>query len=1278
MVTIPLDATLPPDATVTPVTATCLSGVLEGSIDVTAVANGTPDFTYILTDEFGTEIARIGPTASTSESFGNLPVGTYTVQTLDALGCSDTDIVTVDQTTVTVVPDPVPLPTCDVTGFTNTVEIVGGIGPFLIRLEGDPLPPVSPNSPPRRHTFNGLQFGVTYTVEVTDTATGCIYFVEIPPQEGPTLLDVTATATPDFCDVNRNGQITYDISGFAAGSDLIVELLNTDTGTRITIESPTNVSPIYSNAIEALAGNYQIIVTDLTDNCTDGVAVTIEQNTPGINIISEVPANCNEFGQLTVQGFGGNGGPYTFAFMATGVVPTPGDFGPETTFVGAAGNYDVYVMDSGACTSFAIGTIINLEPDLPPPTISVDNQCDVTTSTFDITVSMPATVDTPRFTLGGVTILTNPATFTVSSPGDYTIDVVDANGCSSTGIATVYEFLSASGDFTTMPVCNNADGVITITTEGGSGDFTFELRDGAGTFIEDNTTGVFTNYAPGDYEVLVTDNLVSDLTGNCSFLVDNINLVPAINPVIDTVLDDDISCNGANDGTINVILVAGTDEDGPIDYILYEGGTTTIVQQNDSGAFSNLGPNTYDVLVRTARNCEVRQDGIVISEPFPFSITASAPDFVCDPGANSFSSTIITINVVDPGTAAGGYQFSTTGFENYQTANTFEIIDNGSPQDITIYAIDGNACRTTFTLPTLNPPTDVIPSITASDPLTCAAPERVEISVVGTSNFRVVVDPAVPGSPFNSGGSNTVDVFLPDAGDYLFVVEDLVGGCSYPMPRYTVDPPIIPTVVISEANPIRCATDTNGALNIDVTDYTGAYNYEVFAIDNNGNRVLPAVASGALNTTTNPDMISGLPGGNFIVDITSIANPQCPSESNVATVRAPNGELDVTALEEGNVSCNDNLGRIVATGSGGWDTDPYSYRLLLDDGSGTYPTEIAAPSATNEWDNLSSGSYRIEIEDIEGCTDFFDIILDPVPPIVAEIREPQGLICPGGNNAVLEVFDPTDTSATVPAGASGGFPGAGYKYQLIYLGSNDVTDELSRSGLQDGPTFIGDTGEGYLSSGWYAIEVSSSFDCVTVTMPYFVDPPPAIIPNLVQVQAPGCGGQGQMQLSIANPEPGFVYEYRAVGAAPTDPYTSFGAGMTSILINGGPGFYQFDVRKVSITNICDPVLSNGLTLIDAQLVDLLVNAPDDISCAAEIDGRIESFASGGIGDYTYNLYSGDPGSDPFNPLASATLVRTQTDSGTFEQLPGGDYWITIQYNGNSHFLFWRNRWYRHS
>lgn len=1275
-VTIPTDATPAPDAAVSQVLATCTTGVVEGGISVTGVTGGVADFTYILQDEFGTELDVIGPTASTTETFTGFEPGNYRVITIDRNGCTDTDEVTVTQATLDVIPDPVPFPVCGPAGFSNTVEIVGGTGPFLIRLVGDTNPPVVPNVPPRRHTFNNLQYGVTYVVEVTDQGTGCIYEEEIPPITGPTALSVIANSTPGACDLNRNGEIQYTIDQFTVGDVLELELMNSDDGTVVNLGTITPGAVPYSDVIAELAGNYQLIVTNLTDNCNAAASVTIEENLPSYLILSEEPANCNALGQLTVQGYGGDGGPYEFAFMPDGVTPAAADYSNETTFVGAAGDYDVYVRDGSGCTSFDIATIIALRPDLPTPVINVVNQCDVTATSFEINVSVPtALADTPRFTMGGTTQIgvvngsVYETTFFVNSPGNYTIDVQDADGCTSVGIAEVFDFLTVSGEFSTMPTCFDADGTITIDVTGGSDDFNFELQDGSGIYIGptltgDRTAGVFTGLVAGNYRVYILDNE----TG-CSDTV-NINLDIPTPPVLQPSIVQNISCNGANDGAIDMLIDPASAVDTPFTYNLYVAGTTTLVATNGSGVFNNLTPRFYDAVVVTARGCEDREDGIEIEEPPVFEIGASAPDFTCEVGANRFSSTLITVAVDPNGTGnigTSGYQYSITGFSNYQTSNTFEIIDNGTIQTITVYAIDGNGCQDQVDV-IIAPPTDVVPTITDTTALTCATDELVEITVTGTVNYEIEVTPAVPGSPFNSGGTATTTINLPQAGEYQFVVNDLSpNGCSYPLPKYTVVEPIVPTALISEAAPIRCDRDTNGALFIDVSNYTGNYSYEVFAVDGAGTQTSTGV-TGNFNTADYPDVngdaarISGLSGGNFVVRITSIDTPFCTAESNLATVRTPSGPLAVSTTEIGNVSCTDNTGSIEAIGTGGWDVAPYEYQLLLDDGSGTYPTVVIAYSGQQLFENLASGDYRVEIRDIEGCVSFDDITLNPITPITAGIREPSGLVCPGGNNAVLEAFDlSTGDATTATAGATGGVPGAGYKYQLIYLGSNNIADELSRSGLQDSPTFIGTNGEGYISAGWYAIEISSSYSCTGVTAPYYVNPPPAIIPSLVQVRAPGCGGLGQMRLTVTNPEAGFEYEYRSVNTPDpiNDPYISMGVGITSVIIDGGPGFYQFDVRKVNLNNTCDPVASNGLTLVDAQDLDLQVNLPDDISCASETDGRIESFASGGVGSNEYFLYVGDPG-DPFAPNATATLVRGPLTDGTFEGLPeSADYYVAV-------------------
>lgn len=1305
-VAIPISPNIPPDANVTSTNTTCNTGtgVNTGTIVINSVSDGTPNFTYIVLDIFGNEIVRVGPTSNTAFTIADagLIPGDYTIRTVDAFGCSDIDTVTIDQDDIDVIPDPVSAPTCSATGFTNTVTILGGTGPFLIRLAQDSNPPVSPNIPPRRHTFNNLVFGVTYIVEVTDTATGCVYFDEIPPQSGPTSLAISATSPPVFCDDLGNGRTDYTVTGFTG--PIQIDLIDPATNSVMDTQTYAGVGPSYSGSFDVAPGTYRLVVTD-SDTCTDATDVDVILNIPNLDIIRNIPANCNALGQLTVRGSGGDGGPYTYAFVPAGtpvdkdgtLTTDPSDDFTTTDTAVLPGSptgiaYDIWVLDGRGCTFNVSTQIVLLQPPLPDPIIIVDNQCAASASNYSIEVTMPGATNTPSFTLNGESKFgvydsgadVWRANYTVSTPGIYRIDVVDGNGCMGTNTGEVFEFLSATGDFTTLPTCNDADGTITINTNGGSGDFTFELQDNSGTAIPSvptNNTGVFTNQPPGEYWVLITDNIVNDGLGFCSYTVRNIILDPATLPVIDQELASNISCDGEDDGSISILLASGSDVDSPMEFILTNTDTSLEISRNNSGIFEGLPAANYQVEVVSTRNCSVLSNILTIAEPADFQITATNTPFTCEIGANRFSSSIITVTVdpSNPGTAGAGYQYSLSGYANYEdgnlpTSHTFEIIDNGSVQNITVYAIDGNGCRTEFTLPPINPPSEVQSTLTLQTALNCEDAEVVRIAVTGTTDFTIQTTASVAVADVtNSSGNAYVDVNLPVAGDYLFVIQDNTTGCLYPMPRHTVVDPIVPIALISEAKPIQCFGGSDGELFITVTDYSGVYDYTVYR-SSDLTKTTP-ILTGSFDTNNFPDAItgeaariSGLSGGNYYVEVKAQTGTKCAADSNVANIRTPSGPLMVPAEEIGNVSCTDDTGKIIATGQGGWNSVAYEYRLLLEDTSGTITigsitySELFAFGAINEFENLGSGNYRVEIRDIEGCENFYEITLDAITPITAGIREPQGLVCPDGNDAVLEAYDPTTGDAiTATAGATGGFAGAGYKYQLLYLNSNDNTDILSRSGLQDTPTFDGLSG-GFISAGWYAIEISSSFNCVGVTVPYFVNPPLPIDPKLVQVRAPGCGGQGQMRLSIENPEAGYSYEYRSSTAAVTDPFIPIIGN--SVLINGNQGFYQYDVRKVGGAGVCSSLPSEGITLVDAQAVELVVNLPDDISCATENDGRIESFSSGGVGNEMYTLYLGDPAPasssyTAFNPDPTATIVRGPQAEGTFEGLAEGTYYIAV-------------------
>ncbi len=303
--------------------------VVSGGIRINSVTDGTPDFSFVVEDLFGNQITR-----QDNVGLGALPLditdpalipGDYRVITVDAYGCIDEDFVTITTNEVIITPIPPPVPIiCDDTGFTYAVNVSGGSGSYEIKLEHQPsFYPLNNTPGANDHTFSnatdGIQYGVAYTVEVWDTVTDCIYQQEIPPIEGPSTLDVTASSNPAACFPNPNGEILYSITGFVIGDQLRIELLDEQTGVRIDLDASvtTTIDP-HTGSYFTPAGDYQIIVTNLTDTCTDASAVTIDQNLPAIDILDLTPANCNAEGSITVQGQGWRWRTLYLCFYATG------------------------------------------------------------------------------------------------------------------------------------------------------------------------------------------------------------------------------------------------------------------------------------------------------------------------------------------------------------------------------------------------------------------------------------------------------------------------------------------------------------------------------------------------------------------------------------------------------------------------------------------------------------------------------------------------------------------------------------------------------------------------------------------------------------------------------------------------------------------------------------------------------------------------------------------------------------------------------------------------
>ncbi len=1248
----------PLDATVTPVDAVCSAGSVNGSISTT-INNGVAPFDYVLLDAAGNVVASSMGTASTTVNFPNLPVGNYTIVTTDVQGCEDRDDVRLDQNTLDLIPLDTPPALCTDPFLSYRVQAVGGTAPYEFRLVGDPLfVPANVNGIDI-HDFSAVvTFGVTYFVEVRDNL-GCTYIEEIDPITPPSPINVTATATTASCNVAGSGAIDYEVSGLPANpANFTVTLQNTDTGaTESGPDTYTNEPLPFNDTFTGLApGNYQIIVTDTDTGCSSSELVFIGFSSPSITIDNFVEATCNAGALVTVRGFGGTA-PFNYAYVPNGAAP-PSTFNPETTFEIPGpypADYDFYVQDANGCTALTTLTVTQ-EAGVPNPVIDVVNQC-TATAAYQIHMVSPLSTgsglpeETFQYDIGSG--FQTGTTFTVPNPGTYLITVRDGNGCINTVTAEVFDFFAISADATSLPTCNAGDGVITINTTGGSGNFEFQLRD-AGTLANigpPQSSNTFNSVAPGDYNILVTD-LSSNTTPLCTDEA-IVNVTTVNTPIITATPNSDVTCNGAADGTIAVELQPGSDTDTPLSYILYDGATTIVIAgPQPSPLFDNLAPDTYQVEVVSDRGCTDRSGNIIISEPTLLQVNAVNTDFTCNPSSNQFSTATITIftdtNGDGSGTATGTgpYTYSmndgTPQFDgtNFQTSNTFEVIDNGTNQTIILTARDQNGCEETATV-TINTPTDITFSYNVNQ-ITCDAsgigvsPGSIDIIInEGPGNYEVEILPLGSEPARNSGGTDRVTWDIATPGDYIFAVTDIgSGGCTYL--TATVNMPEYNTIeaIIAEVQPVTCFNGNDGQISLQINNYSGVYNYEVFSRDNSGVETTTGV-TGTFDTNApinSPEIITGLPAGNLVVHVEALDSPFCDVVSNVTTVRSPDRALAVVANQTSPVTCNvPGLGEITASGDGGWGS--YEYQLIDPDG---VTVLVDYPNTNPVFQGLSTGLYTVNIRDARGCETNTTVDLPLPTPISADIQVVQGLACNNDNNGIIEAYN--------MAGGQG--PG-NYLYQL-----NRITDGTN-SGLQTTPTFAN------LSAGDYTITIFDGWNCSFTTVPITIQDPEIVIAELRELQPPGCGDLGRMELTVTNPEVGVDYFYRRSGTA--DPFTPFGAGMTSVEIivdiTLDPGPFQYDVQN---SNGCPFERSNQISLDPAApLVIALDLANATINCAGEATGIIRSEAFGGIGSYVYTLLNSNTPPSP----TPATTVRSAQSSGIFRDLPPGTYYVYAQSGG---------------
>ena len=1186
-------------------------GVSQGSIIIDGVTGGTSPYNYFVTGTNGYSATELNNAGTTSTTFNVIDFGLYQINVVDSNGCS----ILLQDVLVASPPTDLDITVNAAVDCTLGGEAVVSIGtslvssgPFFFDIYRGSIPPPPPGGTwipedaplSQSATFTGLLPGVTYTFIVYDTSTDCSYYepATVPIPTNSTLTTTALTSNNITCVGSADGNVSFTInSTYGVPTDVNYEIFDSlslvTTGVTGTGTVPTGGSLSVTNLGPLPFGNYFVLIEEITGPNTGCSVITVPFNITesafdlGITATVDNNANCNaNSGVISAVATNGTA-PYLYQITTSAVAPLATDllWASASTFNVNANSYYVHVIDAYGCIRTTPVVVLAQDPE-PVIVATVNNQCTAVEGGFEIDVTLPTAGIAPySFSIDGGAFQTGTAPFTISnlSSGTHTVEVQDANGCGNLVSVDIESPIALTPTITALTSCLNNDGEITVNASGGSASYTYEIT--SPIVVGPQASNVFSGLASGTYTVSITDT-------NTLCSTDASITLSAATPVIFTTTPTDVTCNGSSDGTIIVNLPASNDN--PIYTYEITAGPITVAPQN-SNVFVGLGAGTYTMQVNSGRGCFNTED-VTINEPILLTTSGVATDFACA-ADNSVNTSTLTIS------EAGGtspYTYSIDG-TNYFTTNAFDIIDDGSIQNINIFVTDSNGCTATNTV-VINPlPTITAALVAEATPIDCNNTGSIDITVTGGSgNFEYQMLPS--GVP---QVSNTFAITVP--GDYYFQVNDLDTGCTFATLVYTVTPFDTIDAVATVTTDITCFGDNNGAFELNVTGYTGAYTYEVF--DSASTSIFGVVAA---NTSTNPQVVSGMLAGSYSVVVTEAASPFCSTTTNVITIDSPIQALALVATETSNVTCDDNIGTITAVANGGWGT--YEYELT---GAAT-----VAYSSNGTFSNLSAGSYTINVRDSGGCIVSDSVILNTPPPINATVA---------ADTPMLSCFGDDNGSITISAVTGG--QGSNYSYTL-----NTVLPTVSSSGPQSSNVFSD------LVAGTYNITITDGYNCIFTSADVVIAEPTQVEADLVAASAPTCTTDASLTLS-GNGGTG-TYEYSDTASFAT----VLGTFATSTTITGiTPGTYQYYIRDA---NGCIANVSNEITIDPLPALIANIDATNaTINCAGDTTGVIVAAAEGGLGSYVYTLQDG-AGVD----IAPAPMQNTP---GTFTDLPAGTYQVQV-------------------